>query len=130
MEHHASELPKLLTNLLGLSRHAWGSFMDGAPMSFIERYDYLLNAVLAALTTMIIVSVVKKNRIPGPMQQVLEFVATGQRSLVADNIHHHPDKFLPFIGTLALFVFLNNFSERSNSSRWWMNLIHCLRHKE
>ena len=109
MEHHASELAKLLTNLLGLSRHAWGSFMDGAPMSVIERYDYLLNAILAAITTVIIVSVVKKNRIPGPMQQVLEFVTTGLRSLVADNIHHHPDNYLPFIGTLALFVFLNNF---------------------
>jgi F-type H+-transporting ATPase subunit a len=109
MEHHASALATLLSKMLGLTPHAWGTFMNGAEMSFIERYDYLLNAVLAAITTMIIVSVVKKNRIPGPMQQVLEFVTTGIRSLVSDNIHHHPDNYLPFIGTLALFVFLNNF---------------------
>jgi len=109
MEHHPSDLAKLLTNLLGLSRHAWGSFMDGTPFSFIERYDYLLNAILAAIVTMVIVSVVKKNRIPGPMQQVLEYVTTGLRSLVSDNIHHHPDNYLPFIGTLALFIFMNNF---------------------
>lgn len=108
MEHHASELAKLLTKLLGLSRHSWGTFAGGVEMSFIERYDYLATALLAALVTMIIVSLVKKDRIPGPMQQVLEFVTTGLRDMVASNIHHHPDQYLPFIGTLALFIFLNN----------------------
>lgn len=108
MEHHASELAKFLTHLFGLSQHSWGTFAGGETLSFIERYDYLLNAVLAALVTMIIVSLVKKDRIPGPLQQVLEYVTTGLRALVASNIHHHPDNYLPFIGTLALFIFLNN----------------------
>ncbi len=109
MEHHASELAKFLTHLLGLSQHAWGTFADGVPMSFLERYDYLLNAILAAIATVIITTLVKKERIPGPFQQVLEFVTSGIRNLVSDNIHHHPDKYFPFIGTLGLFVFLNNF---------------------
>ncbi len=111
MEHHASELAIWLTNLLGLSRHAWGSFAHGQALSVLERYDHLLNALLAALSAMTVASLVRRNlqRIPGPLQQVLEFVTTGLKDMLADNIHHHSEKYLPFIGTVALFVFFNNF---------------------
>ena len=42
MEHHASFLAVLLTNLLGLARHPWGTFAHGEPLSVLERYDHLL----------------------------------------------------------------------------------------
>ena len=39
MEHHASLLAKWLTQVLGLSQHAWPGFAHGMPLSVLERYD-------------------------------------------------------------------------------------------
>ena len=67
MEHHASELAKFLTDLFHLSRHAWAGFANGMPLSVLERFDHLLNAVLAALCAMAVTGIVraKMARVPG-----------------------------------------------------------------
>ena len=110
MEHHASLLAKWLTQVLGLAQHPWPGFSHGAALSILERYDHLLNAALAALLAMLITGLVRKNlaRIPGPLQQVFECVVGGLKEMLSDNIGHHSEKYLPFIGTMALFVFFNN----------------------
>ena len=110
MEHHASLLAKWLTQLLGLAQHPWPGFAHGMPLSVLERYDHLLNAALAALVTMVITTLVRRRlaRIPGPLQQVFEGVVGGLQEMINDNIAHHGDRYLPFIGTMALFVFFNN----------------------
>jgi len=110
MEHHASLLAKWLTQVLGLAQHPWPGFSHGAALSILERYDHLLNAALAALLAMLITGLVRKNlaRIPGPLQQVFEGVVGGLKEMLSDNIGHHSEKYLPFIGTMALFVFFNN----------------------
>ena len=114
MEHHASYLATLLTNLLvhlGLmTRHAWGTFAHGQALSVLERYDHLFAAVLAALVivAMVLATRVKLSRIPGPFQQVMEFLVTFVRNLVSDNIAHHSEQYVPLIGTLGLFILLNN----------------------
>lgn len=110
MEHHASYLATLLTWLLGLPRQAWGAFAHGQPLSILERYDHLLAAVLAALVTVAVVLYARRRleRIPGPYQQTMEFLVGFVRGLAADNIHHHPDRYVPLIGTLGFFVLLNN----------------------
>lgn len=110
MEHHASYLATFLTWLLGLPRHAWGTFAHGQPLSILERYDHLLAALLAALVTVGLALYARRRmaRIPGPYQQTMEFLVTFVRGLAADNIHHHPDRYVPLIGTLGFFVLLNN----------------------
>jgi F-type H+-transporting ATPase subunit a len=114
MEHHASYLATLLTNLLvslGLmTRHAWGTFAHGQPMSVLERYDHHFAGVLAALVIMglVLATRIKLSRIPGPFQQTMEFLVTFVRNLVSDNIAHHSDRYVPLIGTLGLFILLNN----------------------
>jgi F-type H+-transporting ATPase subunit a len=110
MEHHASFLAVLLTNLLGLARHPWGSFAHGEALSFLERYDHLLISALAALVTVILVFMVRARlvRVPGPLQQTMEYLVTFVRTLVSDNVAHHPDQYVPLIGTLGVFVLLNN----------------------
>ena len=110
MEHHASELAKWLTDFLHLHRYSWGVFGHGAPLSVLERYDHLLNAFLAFALAIAITSYVRARmkRVPGPLQQTFEFVVQGLKDLVGDNIHHHPEKYLPFVGTIALFIFFNN----------------------
>lgn len=110
MEHHASFLAVLLTNLLGLARHPWPGFAHGNPLSVLERYDHLLISTLAALVTVLLVLVVRAKlvRIPGPLQQTMEFLVNFVRTLVADNVAHHPERYVPLIGTLGVFVLLNN----------------------
>ncbi len=110
MEHHASYLSTLLTDLLSLARHSDPTFAHGMPLSVLERYDHLVAVVLAALTALGLTSLARRRLevIPGPMQQVGEFAIRFLRNLVADNIEHHPDRYLPLVGTLGIFILLNN----------------------
>ncbi|MDR1842055.1 MAG: F0F1 ATP synthase subunit A [Holophagales bacterium] len=110
MEHHASYLATLLTNWLGLERHDWGAFAHGQPLSVLERYDHLFAAVLAALTTILLVFLVRlrMTKVPRPYQQVMEYAVTFVRNLVGENVEHHPEKYVPLVGTMGFFVLLNN----------------------
>ncbi|MCE1228878.1 MAG: F0F1 ATP synthase subunit A, partial [Firmicutes bacterium] len=110
MEHHASYLATLLTNWFHLARHAWGDFAHGQPLSVLERYDHLFAAVLAALVIVFLAVATRAvlTRIPGPFQQSMEFLLGAVRGMASDNIHHHPDRYVPLIGTLGLFILLNN----------------------
>lgn len=110
MEHHPSALSMFLTWLLNLPRHADPAFAHGEPLSLLERYDHLFAAVLAALVTMLVVWMVRRKMavIPGPLQQVLEYAVTFLREMLSDNIAHHSERYLPLVGTIGLFVLLNN----------------------
>jgi F-type H+-transporting ATPase subunit a len=110
MEHHPSALSVFLTWLLNLSRHGDPSFAHGEPLSLLERYDHLFAAVLAALVTMLIVWMVRRKMavIPGPLQQVMEYAVTFLREMLSDNIAHNSERYLPLVGTIGLFVLLNN----------------------
>lgn len=110
MEHHASYLATLLTDLLGLTRHVWGNFAHGQPLSVLERYDHLFASALAALVTVVLVLLVRirMSKVPGPYQQVMEYAVSFIRNLVGENVEHHPEKYVPLVGTMGFFVLLNN----------------------
>ncbi len=110
MEHHASALSMFLTWLLGLEQTADPNFAHGMALSTLERYDHLFAAVLAALATLLIVWLVRRKLavIPGPLQQVMEYAITFLREMLSDNIAHHSERYLPLVGTIGLFVLLNN----------------------
>lgn len=46
---------------------------------------------------------------PGGAQNLLEVAVDFLRGLIKENIPHHGEKYLPFVGTLFLFIFLGNF---------------------
>lgn len=110
MEHHASALAVWLTDLLHLSRHSWGAFAHGAPMSVLERFDHLLIAFLAAVVAIGFSAAVRRKlvMVPGPLQQTAEGAVGFVRELVSDNIDHHAERYMPLIGTMGLFILLNN----------------------
>ena len=112
MEHHASYLAALLTDWLNLPRQVWnnGGFAHGQPLSVLERYDHLLAAVLAVLTTMLLVLLARRRmaKVPGPYQQAMEYAVSFVRNLVGENIERKPENYVPFIGTLGIFILLNN----------------------
>jgi F-type H+-transporting ATPase subunit a len=110
MEHHASYLATILTDLLRLGRVADPVFAHGMPLSILERYDHLFASVLAALMAIFLAWLTRRrlDMVPAPMQQVGEFTVTFVRNLVGDNIEHHADRYMPLIGTLGFFILLNN----------------------
>jgi len=112
MEHHASYLAKLLTDLLHLPRYVWsnGAFAHGQALSVLERYDHLFAALLAALLTVLLVYLLRMrmSKVPGPFQQVMETAISFVRNLVGENIEHHPEKYVPLVGMLGIFILLNN----------------------
>jgi F-type H+-transporting ATPase subunit a len=110
MEHHASYLATLLTDLLNLPRKAWGTFAHGQELSILERYDHLFAAVLAASVIVTLVLMVRRRleKVPGPFQQTMEAAVSFVRDLVGENVEHHPEKYGPLVGTLGFFILLNN----------------------
>ncbi|MCL1893463.1 MAG: F0F1 ATP synthase subunit A [Holophagaceae bacterium] len=110
MEHHASYLATLLTDLLGLTRQVWGTFAHGQELSVLERYDHLFASALAALVTVLLVIIVRArmSKVPGPYQQVMEYAVSFIRNLVGENVEHHPEKYVPLVGTMGFFILLNN----------------------
>ena len=110
MEHHVSLLAHWLTIVLGLHQHAWPGFAEGMPLSWLERYDHLFSASLSALLTLSICFAVKRKlaRVPAPMQASMESILKGLQGIIDDNIAHGGEKYLPLVGTLALFIFFCN----------------------
>lgn len=50
---------------------------------------------------------------PGPMQQVAEMLFTnplgfGIKDLLEENVHHGASQFIPFVGTISVFVLIGN----------------------
>ncbi len=110
MEHHASFFAQWLTSLLHLHQQVWPGF-GSHPMSVLERYDHLLNTVVAALFVIGVTSATraKLSLIPGGLQQVMEAYFGFIRNLAGSSIPRHSEKYIPFIGTLGLLIFVNNF---------------------
>ena len=110
MEHHASYLAQFITWLFGLQRHVWPGFAHGQPLSVLERYDHLFAGLMAALVVVAVVAYSRRRmeRVPGPWQQTMEYLVSFVRGMVSDNIAHHPEKYVPMVGTLGFFILLNN----------------------
>jgi F-type H+-transporting ATPase subunit a len=47
-------------------------------------------------------------KVPGPFQQVMEYAVSFIRNLVGDTVEHHPERYVPLVGTLGFFILLNN----------------------
>ena len=60
--------------------------------------------------TVLLVLVVRAKlvRVPGPLQQTMEYLVSFVRTLVSDNVAHHSERYVPLIGTLGVFILLNN----------------------
>ncbi len=110
MEHHASTLSMLLTELLHLPRHMWAGF-GSHPMSVLERFDHLLLTLIAMLIVVGVTTAVRKRLaiIPGPLQSLLESYFELVEGLAKTSISRNPERYVPFIGTLGLLIVTNNF---------------------
>src|SRR5215472_2268970 len=75
----------------------------------------VMGVVLVILGT--ILALILRSRLsvekPGAMQQVAETLLTnplgfGIKDLLEENVHHGASKFIPFVGTISVFVLIGN----------------------
>src|SRR5262249_43306385 len=71
--------------------------------------------VVLVITT--ILALILKTRLsvekPGSFQQIAEMLITnpmgfGVKDLVEENVHHHPERYVPFVGSIGVFVLVSN----------------------
>lgn len=102
----------LLTWLLGAPPEGWRKAMGVAGEPGIWLPDHVIMALLVVvLIAALLVTVRRRLSLerPSAMQQVLELLLTGLRNLADDVIGHgHGKPFIPFVATLAFFIFLSN----------------------
>ncbi len=78
--------------------------------------EHVVMAIVALLVGTLL-AIVLRARLsvekPGAMQQVAELLLTnpmgfGIKDLVEENVHHGASKFIPFVGSISVFVLLSN----------------------
>jgi F-type H+-transporting ATPase subunit a len=80
--------------------------------AFAEHYEVLVFALFMALVLIIGALVVYRKRqlIPGPFQNFVEMLVEGLYSLVHTMLGKETDRYIPFIGTLFLYIWFMNLS--------------------
>jgi F-type H+-transporting ATPase subunit a len=70
-------------------------------------FTWLVMAILVIVSALVTRRLTMGTRIP-PWQNLLEVVVTGIRDQIRGISEHQPGRYLPFIGTLFLFIALSN----------------------
>jgi len=116
MEHHYSFLFKpvndLLIKLFGEPSEKYLQLMGATHGEVYWLPDHVIMAMLVvAVVAAVVVPVSRKLSVdaPGRLQQMLELTISGLHELVEDVVGHgNGMRFLPFIGGLAVFIFVSN----------------------
>jgi F-type H+-transporting ATPase subunit a len=117
MEEHVSWITRILNHYIGSGVLALLSALHIQPehpdMPIPERVTMaLVVLVLGTILALILRSRLSVER-PSSFQQVAEMLITnpmglGARDLVEENVHHHPERYVPFVGSIGIFVLLSN----------------------
>ena len=85
---------------------------DAPWANFLHHWENVIFSWTIALVLIVIayIGTRKPQMIPTPLQNFLETVAEGLDGFVGQVLGHHGRKHLPFIGTLFLYIFLQNIS--------------------
>jgi F-type H+-transporting ATPase subunit a len=116
MEHHYSFLFKpvndLLIKLFGEPSEKYLQMMGATHGEVYWLPDHVIMAMLVvAVVAAVVIPVSRKLSVdaPGRLQQMLELTISGLHELVEDVVGHgNGMRFLPFIGGLAVFIFVSN----------------------
>jgi F-type H+-transporting ATPase subunit a len=117
MEEHVSWITHILNQYLGGAAMALLNALHIQP----EHSDLpipehvcmaLVVLVLATILALILKSQLSVEK-PGSFQQIAEMLITnpmgfGAKDLVEENVHHHPERYVPWIGSIGIFVLLSN----------------------
>jgi F-type H+-transporting ATPase subunit a len=116
MEHHYSFLYKpvndLLIKIFGVPGEGYLKAMGAKHGDVFWLPDHVIMCVLVViLVAATLIPLRKKLSVdkPGKLQQMMELLVSGLEGLIDDVVGHgHGKRFLPFIGALAVFIFVGN----------------------
>jgi len=102
-DHSIKELPNIISFV---ARKFHDTFLG----TFLHFWDTIIFSVFIAVIISIIfyVGASKKELIPTGLQNFLEFLADSLRSLVHSILGHEGDKYVPFLGTLFVYILAMN----------------------
>lgn len=83
---------------------------DATWAHFLHRWENIIFSWLVAFVLIVVafIGARKKSEVPGPMQNFLESAAEGLVNFVTDVLGEKGKKHVPFIGTLFLYILLQN----------------------
>jgi F-type H+-transporting ATPase subunit a len=117
MEEHVSWITQFVNQYLGSVALSLDSALHITPEHADRPIPEHVVMALVVLVITTILALILRTRLsvekPGSMQQVAEMLISnpmgfGVRDLVVENVHHHPNKYVPFIGSIGMFVLMSN----------------------
>jgi F-type H+-transporting ATPase subunit a len=117
MEEHVSWITHILNQYFGSAALALLNALHIQPEHADLPIPEHVCMALVVLVIATILALILKSRMsveePGSFQQVAELLITnpmgfGVRDLVEENVHHHAARYVPFIGSIGIFVLLSN----------------------
>ena len=117
MEEHVSWITQFVNHYLGSVALALDSALHITPEHADRPIPEYVVMALVVLVVSTIFALILRARLsvenPGSLQQVAEMLISnpmgfGVRDLVTENVHHHPDRYVPFIGSIGMFVLVSN----------------------
>lgn len=99
---------KELANWITLLNHY---FHDVPFVHFLHQWENVVFSLIAGMTlvTISFFAVRKRTLIPGPLQNAMEYAVESLENLVVGIIGPRGQAYLPFIGTLFLYILTQNF---------------------
>jgi len=117
MEEHVSRITQILNHYLGgvamVLQNALHIKPNHPDMPIPEHVAMgLIVLLLATILALLLKSQLSVER-PSSFQQIAEMLITnpmgfGAKDLVEENVHHHPERYVPFVGSIGIFVLLSN----------------------
>ena len=114
MEEHVSIITRFLNHYLGSAVLALLSALYITPKkSGIAHPRTRVHGADRALVIAIVLALVLRARLsvdhPGAFQQSAEMLITnpmgfGIRDLLEENVHHHPEKYIPLVGSVGILL--------------------------
>jgi len=117
MEQHVSSITQFVNHYLGGPVLALLSALHITPEHSDRPIpEHVVMALLVLVIATILVAILRTRlsvERPGSFQQVAEMLISnpmgfGVRDLVEENVHHDPLRYVPFIGSIGIFVLLAN----------------------
>jgi F-type H+-transporting ATPase subunit a len=117
MEEHVSWITQIVNHYLGGATLVLLSVLHVRPEHPELPIPEHVVMALVVLVLVTIIALILKSRLsverPGSFQQVAEMLITnpmgfGVRDLVEENVHHHPERHVPFVGAIGIFVLFSN----------------------
>lgn len=117
MEHQVTALTQLVNHYFGGFALALLNLLHIKPSNPETPIPESTVMALLVLVVVTVLALVLRARLsvekPGAMQQIAEILLTnpmgfGIKDLLSENVHHGAEKFVPFVGSISIFILFSN----------------------